>query len=167
MSQNTNDAATMRLRDHPVMLYRGSSMWPPIWVGIGATQGIAPHGEVGRLREARRYPDKPRRIFLTMEYAGTQYTGALLFDDDLSCAQVYKLLQRYYESLILEIGNLEVPFDLELPSVYRKGSACQTWHFCRNCSHWPEDDFQELTILPEMGELCNQCKMLQEERNCQ
>lgn len=78
------------------MLYRGFPMWPPIWVGIGAARGRVPRGEVGRLKEARFYTNKPRRIFMTMEYDAGEYTGALLFDDDVSCEQVYKLLHRCY-----------------------------------------------------------------------
>jgi hypothetical protein len=142
-------------------------MWPPVWVGIAATQGKIPPGEVGHLTEVRRYPDRPCRIFLTMEHAGSQYTGALLFEDDLSCGKVYRLLRRYYGFLIFDIGNLDVPLDLDLAITYRKQSAYQTWHCCSNCSHWPEADFEELNSLPENGELCNQCRTLQEERNCQ
>lgn len=157
----------MRLRDHPVMSYRGSPMWPPVWVGIGVTQGTSPHGEVGRLKEVRSYLNRPRRLFMTMDYQGAQYTGALLFDDSISCEQIYKLLQRYCGLLILEIGNLDVPLDLNRVSTYRKASACQTWHFCSNCSHWPEGNFEQLVIPPETGEVCNECKTLREERNCQ
>lgn len=142
-------------------------MWPPVWVGIGAARGTVPRGEVGRLKEARLYASKPRRIFMIMEYDRAEYTGALLFDDDVFCEQVYKLLQRCYGLRILEIGNLDVPFDLDFASTFRRASACQTWHCCTNCSHWPADDFEQLSILPENGELCNQCKTLSEERNCQ
>jgi hypothetical protein len=142
-------------------------MWPPVWVGIGATQGRIPRGEVGCLIEVRRYPNRPRRIFMTMEYEGSQYTGALLFDDNISCEQVYKLLRRYYGLLILEIGNLDLPLDLDAASIYRKASACQTWHSCANCSHWPENDFEQRAVLPDTGQLCNECKTLREQQNCQ
>jgi hypothetical protein len=157
----------MRLRDHPAMSYRGSPMWPPVWVGLGATQGRNPRGEVGCLKEIRRYPNRPRRIFITMEYGGAPYTGALLFDENASFEHLYKLLQRYYGSPIVDIGNLDVPLSLNMASTYRKASACQTWHFCSNCSHWPEDDFEQLTVPPEIAQLCNECKTLREVGNCQ
>jgi hypothetical protein len=104
---------------------------------------------------------------MTMEYDGVEYTGALLFDDNLVCEQMGKLLQRYRGLLILDIGNLDVPVHVELACTYRKASACQTWHFCSNCSHWPDDDFEQVIMLPENSQLCNECKTLREERNCQ
>ncbi len=104
---------------------------------------------------------------MTMDYHGARYTGALLFDDNVSCEQMYKLLQRCCGLLTLDIGNLDVPLDFDLVNIYRKALACQTWHFCTNCSHWPAEDFEQLTILPESGQLCNECKTLREARNCQ
>jgi hypothetical protein len=104
---------------------------------------------------------------MTMKYDGAEYTGALLFDDNGSCEHVYKLLRRYYGVLIVDIGNLDVPFDLDTANIYRKASACQTWHSCTNCSHWPDDDFEQCTELPAAAELCNECKTLREQRNCQ
>jgi hypothetical protein len=142
-------------------------MWPPVWVGIAAPLGRTPIGEVGRLLEVRRYPDRPSRIFMTMEYDGAHYTGALLFDDNAACAQVYSTLRRYCGASILAVGSLDVPLDLDELTTYRKASACQTWHCCMNCSHWPEDKFEQRPMLPDGGELCNECKTLQEHGNCQ
>lgn len=41
---------------------------------------------------------------------------------------------------------------------YRKKKGSDTWHWCRNCEHWPTSDYDEQTNKPTSGELCNQCK---------
>jgi hypothetical protein len=89
-----------------------------------------------------------------------------LFDDNAFSQQMCALLKSYYGMPINAIGNLDFPLDLDLASSYRKVSACQTWHFCSNCSHWPEDDYVEQNMAPENGELCNECKALRQEQNC-
>jgi len=33
-----------------------------------------------------------------------------------------------------------------------------TWHFDRNCSKWPEDDYIEREFLPSSNEICNECQ---------
>ena len=156
----------MRLRDHPLLTYRGYSMWPPIWVGIGPTAQVS-QGEVGRLEEVRTYPDKPRHLFLRMETGGMQFIGCLLFDDQVYCERIAELLRGCCGMLISEVGDLDVPLPRDLASTYRKTSDCQTWHCCSNCSHWPEHDYIEEMMLPQTVRLCNECKSLQLERNCQ
>jgi hypothetical protein len=156
----------MRLREHPLLSYRGYPMWPPIWVGLGATKGKSPQGEVGRLKEVRYYPNKPRRVFLVIDDDGEQYTGCLLFDDDSFSVLMCNFLKRYYGMPTHAIGNLDVPLDLSRASAYRKAPDCQTWHLCSNCSHWPEKDYEEQTMAPQDGELCNECKALRQEQSC-
>jgi hypothetical protein len=141
-------------------------MWPPIWIGLGATKGKSPQGEVGRLKEVRCYANKPRRVFLVIDHDGEQYTGCLLFDDTFFSEQMCNFLKGYYGMLTNALGDLDVPLDLNLVNSYRKASDCQTWHFCSNCSHWPEDDYEQQTVTPEDGELCNECKALRQEQNC-
>jgi hypothetical protein len=41
---------------------------------------------------------------------------------------------------------------------YRRRRGGDTWHWCRNCSTWPDADFEETTVKPRVGELCNECK---------
>jgi len=48
----------------------------------------------------------------------------------------------------------------------RKGSAHDTWHFCRNCTNWPTHDYDERMTKPTTGELCDQCKGKQAQGNC-
>jgi hypothetical protein len=156
----------MQLREHPLMFYRGYPMWPPIWVGLGATKGQSAQGEVGRLKEVRCYPGKPRRVFLVIDHESEQYTGCLLFDDDAFSQRICSFLKGYYGRLTRFIGDLDVPLDLGLAGAYRKASECQTWHFCSNCSHWPEDNYEIQAMAPQNGQLCNECKALQQEQNC-
>lgn len=155
----------MQLRDHPLVAYRGYSMWPPIWVGI-SVRGQSPPGEAGHLREVRAYPDKPRRIFLTMEHAGAHYVGCLLFDEQIYCERVAEVLRRCCGMLIKEIGDLDIPLPLDFAETYRKVSGCQMWHCCSNCSHWPTDDYIEELLLPTAVPLCNECKSLQQDQSC-
>jgi hypothetical protein len=155
----------MQLRNHPLVTYRGYSMWPPIWVGI-SVKGQSPPGEAGRLIAVRTYPDKARRIFLTMEHAGSHYVGCLLFDDQTYCERVEALLRSCYGMLIEEIGDLDKPLPLDLANTYRKASDCQMWHCCTNCSHWPEENYIEELMLPTAVPLCNECKSLQQDQNC-
>jgi hypothetical protein len=53
-----------------------------------------------------------------------------------------------------------------MASVYRKTQGQDTWHFCRNCSHWPIYDYIERPELPSNAELCNECDQKQREGNC-
>jgi hypothetical protein len=154
----------MQLREHPLMFYRGYPVWPPIWVGLGSEN--RPHGEIGYLKEVRCYPTKPGRTYLVIDHEGAQYTGCLLLDDRIFCEQLCNFLQRFCGMLIKEIGNLELPAALDLVSIYRKASGCQTWHFCSHCSHWPEEDFIQQSMPPATGQLCNECKTLLQEQDC-
>src|SRR4051794_31571144 len=52
---------------------------------------------------------------------------------------------------------------------YRRGTKSQTWHFCRNCSHWPSDSFNIIVSkkLPPDFELCLECvALMDQERRC-
>ena len=157
----------MRLREHPLLSYRGYSMWPPIWVGIGGTTGHHPQGEVGRLKEVRYYETRPCRLFLAMDYGGALYTGCLLFDDNESCQRVVEVLRCCYDMFIRDIGGLDLPTTpFNLPRTYRKILDSKTWHFCSNCSHWPHENYKRQMLPPGSDELCNECKTLQQQLSC-
>ena len=142
-------------------------MWPPIWVGIGGTTGHHPQGEIGRLKEVRYYETKHCRLFLTMDDGGGLYTGCLLFDDNASCQRVACVLRGCYGMLIRDIGGLDLPAEaFDLARGYRKISSSQTWHFCSNCSHWPNETYEWQMVPPETAELCNECKTLQQQLSC-
>jgi hypothetical protein len=52
---------------------------------------------------------------------------------------------------------------------FRKASGSQTWHFCRNCSDWPKDDerYEEKMLPAHSDQLCNECRALMREHNCE
>jgi len=39
----------------------------------------------------------------------------------------------------------------------RHSNGNAIWHFCQNCSGWPERDYKEETKEPPMGLLCSEC----------
>lgn len=49
----------------------------------------------------------------------------------------------------------------ETESVYRKTYNSYTWHFSEDCSQWPANDYLQLEIQPDVGELCRECKTKQ------
>src|SRR5258706_15300460 len=46
----------------------------------------------------------------------------------------------------------------EKGGMYRKPAGGDTWHFIEKCSKWPTQNFVELEMPPQIGELCNECK---------
>jgi hypothetical protein len=68
----------MKLRDHPLMSYRGVSNWPPAWVGKDTKELQQPSGEIGILKNAILSKLKPHsRFYLLIEYEGEEYLGTL------------------------------------------------------------------------------------------
>jgi hypothetical protein len=49
---------------------------------------------------------------------------------------------------------------------YRRRTGNDTWHFCRNCSLWPTTGYDERTVKPTTGELCNQCRSKDSAGDC-
>jgi len=103
----------MRLRDHPLMHYRGIPNWPPQWHARG--DGNAPHvdGETGVLTEVTVFNPPPGsnqspQLFLFMEEHGARYIAAVLFTDGSFCRHVGGVLKGYYGHRIEEIGSLDV-----------------------------------------------------------
>ena len=43
-------------------------------------------------------------------------------------------------------------------TTYRRRKDSDTWHWCKNCSNWPKEDYEEITTKPTYGELCDECK---------
>lgn len=101
----------MRLREHPLMTYRGISNWPPVWTWRGGAQGspdTLPLGEVGALKEVFLSEIEPRaRIYLINEYQGEEYIGCLLFTDATFCGQIWEVLRTHCGSQIADIGELD------------------------------------------------------------
>ena len=49
---------------------------------------------------------------------------------------------------------------------FRSTGKSDNWHFCRNCSRWPERDFDVLAILPPDLPLCEECIALRDRDEC-
>jgi hypothetical protein len=138
----------MQLRHHPWLSFRGIRTWPPVWAWRDGIPKYAPGplGELGTLKEVRFDPNlHPRRLFLTTEYQGSEYIGCLLFDDPHSCAQVVKLLWQDLGRRLTTIGSLEIPSDIQPGENFRRMPDSQTWHFSSDCSHWPNENFEQRT----------------------
>src|SRR5919108_3261090 len=94
----------MKLRDHPLLSYRGLPSWPPAWAWVGLKEDKRPKGEVGILRNVSIPDLVSNRCFLTMEYDNERYMGCLFVSDPSFCSQIYSFLQKYRGSPIQEIG---------------------------------------------------------------
>jgi hypothetical protein len=103
------------------MSYRGSCVWPPIWVSVESAK--RPRGEVGQLKEVRTYPTKSGETYLIIDCDGTQYAGCLLLDDKVFSEQLGHFLQSCCGMLIKDIGSLDIPPRLDLAKSYRKASG--------------------------------------------
>ena len=42
-----------------------------------------------------------------------------------------------------------------------KSPGSNLWHFAEDCSRWPTDDYLQLELQPDLGELCSECKAKQ------
>jgi hypothetical protein len=98
----------MKLRDHPLMNYRGMANWPPLWCHTGKPNL---RGEIGVLTSA----DSDRtgnRCYLSIEFQDERYFGTLLFDDRSFCWFISKILKNRIGLSTQEIGDLDLSFTL-------------------------------------------------------
>jgi len=49
---------------------------------------------------------------------------------------------------------------------YRRRRNRDTWHFCRNCTHWPKSDYESSKEKPKSGQMCDQCRAKRSRKNC-
>jgi len=102
--------AIVLLRDHPLMSYKRVPSWPPVWTWTYGGEDQRPRGEIGILKEVFFSIVQPAdRCFLYIDYEGSSYLGALLFDDYAFCNNIAEFLQFYLNCSIAEIGGLELP----------------------------------------------------------
>jgi hypothetical protein len=98
----------VKLRDHPLMSYRGMANWPPVWCRTGE-QHLT--GEIGTLVNA----DSDRtgkKCYLTIAFENQRYLGTLLFSDDRMCWFVTRTLKNRIGLSIKEIGDLDLTYTL-------------------------------------------------------
>jgi hypothetical protein len=103
----------MKLRDHPLMTYKGVRSWPPAWLWRGGYENSFPEGEVGILTEVLPSTTPPvNTCFLIMEHCGAQYIGALLLSDHAFSLQIYALLVHNCGVTIQDIGDMDTSYPL-------------------------------------------------------
>jgi hypothetical protein len=99
----------MLLRDHPLMCYRGTRNWPPVWTWIGGPANKRPQGEIGILRKVSLSKIQPfNRCYLYVNHDGSSYVGSLLFDDAAFGKHIAEILRFCGNHPIEEIGSLDV-----------------------------------------------------------
>ena len=91
------------------MMFRGYSLWPPVWVDHTGISKSIPSGEPGILLKVQCHPDNPRRIFLTMEHEAAEYTACLLMEYEFACESIGRLLAANTGLTMEQVGSLEVP----------------------------------------------------------
>jgi hypothetical protein len=99
----------MKLREHPLMTYKGLSSWPPAWLWRGGYENTHPLGEVGILKSVMPSTIEPHgRCFLIMEHCGAEYIGALLLSDSAFCREIFRLLVMNCGETIRDIGEIDI-----------------------------------------------------------
>jgi hypothetical protein len=99
----------MKLRDHPLMNYRGNRSWPPAWLWRGGHETTYPQGEVGILRDLLLSTIAPETTcFLIMEHCGAEYMGALLISDSAFHRQICQILFQNRGKPIRDIAGIAI-----------------------------------------------------------
>ena len=49
---------------------------------------------------------------------------------------------------------------------YRREKGSDTWHWCKNCSHYPKDNYEVRYEKPTSGELCDECMAKDKKGGC-
>jgi hypothetical protein len=113
----------MKLREHPLMSYRGARSWPPVWLWVDGRENERLRGEVGILIDVRESKLGSDRLFMTIHYYESRYVGWLRFDNKNFCRHIFYLLKDYCGYSISHIGGLDIPHTLSAkPGVESAGS---------------------------------------------
>jgi hypothetical protein len=102
----------MKLRDHPLMSYRGLKNWPPTWTRTRSSVVTTVRGEVGVLTYVHSNPQVSDKCYLVMDYEGETYVGTLIFENHAFCTQVGDLLGLHLKRPIKDIGDLDLSYTL-------------------------------------------------------
>jgi hypothetical protein len=101
----------MRLRDYPLMSYRGVCNWPPVWVGI-AEEKRRPRSETASLMKSVLENFIGREQIALAHHTRSHYLGTLLFDDRAFCLQIYQVLTNNCGKSIYQIGAIDLNYTL-------------------------------------------------------
>jgi hypothetical protein len=150
----------MKLRDHPLMSYRGVSNWPPAWVGRNTKQLEQPSGEIGILKNViPSRLESASRFYLMIEHEGEEYLGALLFDDQLACHQAYMLLLDHRGDPVGKIGETDIPERGSAATIKLRRRMCKVCGSLDNCDFKVADDVWRTAVPTEYQNesLCLKC----------
>ena len=97
-----------RLRDHPLLKYRGVQNWPPVWTR--GTQGIVKtvKGKVGVLKEVYYDAGTSNKCFLVVDRQLQSYMGCVTCPTRSFCIQLTHFLRGHIGRSIEDIGDLRV-----------------------------------------------------------
>ena len=100
----------VKLRNDARMLYRGISIWPPLWIEQQGDSRIE-KGESGILIDVQEGPDRDKS-YLYSSHDNKIYVGCLLFEDAEACKFVTALLKEKIGKPIRSIGDTEISENL-------------------------------------------------------
>jgi hypothetical protein len=101
----------MKLRDHPLISYKGASSWPPTWLWGGGDRYVHAIGEVGVLKDVMLGSIEPSdKCLLIMEHEGRKYIGTLLVEDPVFCQEIYAVLIEQRGKPIRDIGEIDLGY---------------------------------------------------------
>jgi hypothetical protein len=108
--KNLESLRIPRLRDHPLLNYRGVKNWPPVWTR--GTEGIVKtvKGEVGVLKEVYYDAGTSNKCFLGIDYQSQSYTGCINCPTRSFCTQLTHILRAHIGRSIEDISDLDVSF---------------------------------------------------------
>jgi len=98
----------MKLKDHPLMSYRGVRNWPPVWTlrRNGSVKTLM--GEAGVLKYVHSNTEMSNKCFLVIDFQSKTYVGSILCRDHSFCTQISDLLRDHIGRPIKEIGDLDL-----------------------------------------------------------
>src|SRR5262245_15072100 len=103
----------MKLRDHPLMNYRGNRSWPPDWLWKGGIESNRLEGEVGILKDVLLSSVPPSNTcFLIIEHCGAEYIGTILVSDSAFHRQICTVMLQQRGQTIRDIGEIDVSYTL-------------------------------------------------------
>ena len=98
----------MKLRDHPLTVYKGLRSWPPTWVRTDDPSKTPNDAETGIIRSVVMADLQARRIALHMEDGECTYLAHLYFDNYDFCLRAYDALKGCVGKTVKDCGNLEI-----------------------------------------------------------
>jgi len=98
----------MKLRDHPLTVYKGLRSWPPTWVRTDDPSKQPYEHEAGIIRSVVMADLQACRISLRMEDGSYSYLAHLYFDNYDFCLKAHSALMGCVGKTVKECGDLEI-----------------------------------------------------------